>query len=118
MPLHLEPGKTIKRSALHRRYGGREQGGISPSRRSSNVFLFTDPKRGERHGYIYDGMRDDDLYDYTGEGQSGNQQMIQGNRAIRDHQLEGRELHLFSHWLQSALYRPVRVRRTLSWRGT
>jgi hypothetical protein len=95
MPLHLEPGKKIKRTALHRRYGGRQQGGISPSHRSPNVFLFTDPKRGEQHGYIYDGKRDDGLYDYTGEGQSGDQRMVQGNRAIRDHQAEGRELHLF-----------------------
>jgi hypothetical protein len=62
MPLHLEPGKTIKRTALHRRYGGRQQGGISPSRKSPNVFLFTDPKPGERHGYIYDGLREGGLY--------------------------------------------------------
>lgn len=104
MPLHLEPGKRIKRKALHRRYGGREQGGISPSRESPNVFLFTDPKRGEKHGYIYDGLREDGYYDYTGEGQSGDQQMIQGNRAIRDHKLEGRELHLFKASGEKVLY--------------
>jgi hypothetical protein len=93
--LHLEPGKSIKRTALHRHYGGREQGGISPSARTPNVFLITDPERGKRHGYIYDGQRANGLYDYTGEGQSGDQQMTQGNRAIRDHKDEGRELHLF-----------------------
>lgn len=32
---------------------------------------------------------------YTGEGQVGDQQMTQGNRTIRDHADEGRELHLF-----------------------
>jgi len=95
MPLSLEPGKSIKRTTLHRRYGGRTQGGISPSRKSPNVFLFTDRKQGELHGYIYDGLREDGFYDYTGEGQSGDQQMVQGNRAIRDHHSEGRELHLF-----------------------
>ena len=95
MPLHLQPGKKIKRTALHRRYGGRQQGGISPSRKSPSVFLFTDPKKGGQHGYIYDGQRKDGLYDYTGEGKSGDQQMTQGNRAIKDHQAEGRELHLF-----------------------
>ncbi len=95
MPLHLEPGKSIKRTALHRRYGGRRQGGISPSGKSPNVFLFTDPVEGVRHGYIFDGQRKDGLYDYTGEGKSGDQQMVQGNRTVRDHQIEGRELHLF-----------------------
>jgi hypothetical protein len=104
MSLHLEPGKATKRKALHRRYGGREQGGISPSRKSANVFLFTDPKRGERHGYIYDGQRRDGLFDYTGEGQSGNQQMTQGNRTIRDHQVEGRELHLFKASGEKVVY--------------
>ncbi len=104
MPLHLRPGKKIKRKALHRRYGGREQGGISPSRKSANVFLFTDPKRGKRHGYIYDGLREDGFYDYTGEGQSGDQQMTQGNRAIRDHKVEGRELHLFKASGDQVLY--------------
>lgn len=95
MPLHLEPGKRIKRTALHRRYGGRRQGGISPSAKSPNVFLFTDPERGHRHGYIFDGACEDGLYDYTGEGQRGDQLMVQGNRTIRDHRAEGRELHLF-----------------------
>ncbi len=95
MALHLLPGGKIKRSALHRRYGGRQQGGISPSAKTPNVFLFTDPARGVRLGYIFDGLADDGLYDYTGEGQAGDQLMVQGNRAIRDHQAEGRELHLF-----------------------
>ncbi|HWI97191.1 MAG TPA: hypothetical protein VNS60_14110 [Solirubrobacterales bacterium] len=104
MPLHLTPGKTIKRTALHRRYGGRQRGGISPSGKSPNVFLFTDPKEGARHGYIYDGLRKDGLYDYTGEGQSGDQQMTQGNRAIRDHNREDRELHLFKANGSKVLY--------------
>jgi hypothetical protein len=95
MSLHLEPGKTIKRTSLHRRYGGQTQGGISISRKSESVFLFTDDKLGEEHGYIFDGEVKGGLYDYTGEGQTGDQRMVHGNRAIRDHQAAGRELHLF-----------------------
>lgn len=104
MALHLKPGGRTKRTVLHRRYGGREQGGISPSAQSPNVFLFTDPERGLRHGYIFDGMCDDGLYDYTGEGQSGDQLMTQGNRTIRDHHSEGRELHLFDASGRSLVY--------------
>src|SRR3954453_17042256 len=95
MPIHLKPGQQIKRSELQDRYGGRRQGGISPSKQTPHVFLFTDPVRGVRHGYIYDGQGKGDLYNYTGEGQEGDQRMVQGNRAIRDHRQEGRELHLF-----------------------
>ena len=50
---------------------------------------------GAAYGYIYDGRGEDGFFHYTGEGQEGDQQMTQGNRAIRDHVEEGRELHLF-----------------------
>jgi hypothetical protein len=95
MDLDLSPGEEIKRVELHKRYGGRRQGGISPSKQSPNVFLFTDQARGALHGYIYDGANADGFYHYTGEGQYGDQRMAQGNRAIRDHKEEGRALHLF-----------------------
>jgi hypothetical protein len=94
--LDLTPGDRIRRTELHAQYGGRRQGGISPSKLSSNVFLITDPERGEQHGYLYDGPREDGYFHYTGEGQFGDQVMAQGNRAIRDHQVEGRDLQLFS----------------------
>ncbi len=104
MAIDLEPGATIRRVELHERYGGRRQGGISPSKQSTNVFLFTDQAQGAQHGYIYDGEKDDGSYDYTGEGQKGDQRMVQGNRAIRDHREEGRELHLFDASAGEAKY--------------
>jgi hypothetical protein len=52
MDLDLRPGDTIRRVELHRRYGGGGQGGISPSTKTPNVFIFSDPARGEQHGYI------------------------------------------------------------------
>lgn len=96
MAIEMKLGDQIKRTELHRRFGGRRQGGISPSKQSANVFLFTDQARGVLHGYIYDGHREDGFYHYTGEGQRGDQRMAQGNRAIRDHRDEDRELHLFN----------------------
>jgi hypothetical protein len=95
MGIDLKPGQAIRRTDLHARYGGRRQGGISPSKQSNNVFVITAPGRGEQHGYLYDGQNADGFYHYTGEGQFGDQRMVQGNRAIRDHVAEGRELHLF-----------------------
>jgi hypothetical protein len=95
MAITIKPGASIKRRRLHKRYGGRQQGGISPSAKSDNVFLFMDKKRGVVNGYIYDGVHKDGTLHYTGEGQYGDQQMIQGNRAIRDHRAEGRDLHVF-----------------------
>lgn len=90
----IKPGERIRRVELHDRFGGSRQGGIAPSRVSPNVLLFTDPKVGPRYGYI-DGWAVDGTFVYTGEGQSGPQQLRAGNKALAEHQTEGRALRLF-----------------------
>jgi 5-methylcytosine-specific restriction protein A len=52
--------------------------------------LFT----GEQYGYR-DGWDDNGVFLYTGEGQEGDMEFVRGNRAIRDHALEGKDIHLF-----------------------
>jgi hypothetical protein len=93
-PWTLNAGEAIERVKLHELYGGRKQGGIGPSRKTPNVFVFSDPASGEQHGYI-DSWRNDGCFHYTGEGQRGDQQMKSGNRAILEHVAEGRALRLF-----------------------
>ena len=56
--------------------------------------FFTDPATGHRHGY-YDGWDDHGLFNYVGEGQKGDQRLGQGNKAILDHQVDGRTLEGF-----------------------
>lgn len=48
----LKPGDTIRRKELHNLFGGGRQSGISPSRKSPNVLIFSDPGSGVQHGYI------------------------------------------------------------------
>jgi hypothetical protein len=95
MAWHLDPGDTIVRRELHDRYGGGRQGGMSPSAQSPNVMLFTDPKSGEQHGY-YDGWASDGVFEYTGEGQHGDQQMTAGNKSLLNHRKAGRNVRLFT----------------------
>jgi len=90
----LRPGDDIVRVRLHKEFGGSGQGGIGPSRKSPNVFVFFDPATGEKHGY-YDEWRDDGCFHYTGEGQHGDQQMKFGNAAILNHARDGRALRAF-----------------------
>ncbi|MCP3819496.1 restriction endonuclease [Streptomyces sp. A3M-1-3] len=87
-------GQELNRQAMHAQYGGRRYGGISPSRSSPIVMLFTDHSKGRQHGYS-DGWGADGLYHYTGEGQQGDQEMVQGNKTILNHVADGRALHLF-----------------------
>ena len=116
--LELTRGSRIRRTELHNQYGGRRQGGISPSAQTPNVFAVTAPS-GAQYGYIYDGAGEDGYFHYTGEGQVGDQQMVQGNRAIRDHEVEGRELHLFeAHGTELRIFGSVSLSRSLPGRRT
>lgn len=87
-------GQTLARREVHALYGGRQQGGIGPSSKAPVVLVFTDPTTGHRHGY-YDGWDADGLFNYCGEGQLGDQRLVQGNKAILRHKEEGRTLEVF-----------------------
>ncbi len=93
----FEKGKEYhRRSDIHAAYGGQEQGGISTPSKHPYIFLFS-AETGEQFGYN-DGWIDTDrhtLFRYSGEGQRGDMTMTRGNRAIRDHAENGKQLHLF-----------------------
>ncbi len=67
-------GNTYKRSDLHQKYGGQEQGGISTPSRHSFIMLFTG-EQGQQYGYR-DGWSEDGLFPYTGEGQRGDMPFV------------------------------------------
>jgi hypothetical protein len=100
----MRPGDRILRRELHETFGGGRQGGMEPSGKTANVFLFTDEKTGRRNGYTHDGWHSDGTFHYTGEGRFGDQQMTNGNRAARDHLREGRALRLFQKDGTSVVY--------------
>jgi len=92
----FEPGGVYNRTRdIHDIYGGQEQGGICTPRSAPLIFLFTG-ETGGQYGYR-DGPRDDGIFAYTGEGQVGDMRFDRGNRAIRDHISDGRDLLLFEN---------------------
>ncbi|MDU3887740.1 MAG: HNH endonuclease, partial [Serratia liquefaciens] len=91
----LEKGKLYKRKDLHDLYGGQEQGGISTPKEFPVIFIFTG-EIGETHGYK-DGWSTDDHFSYTGEGQNGDMAFTNGNKHIRDHKDNGRDILLFEY---------------------
>ena len=78
---------------IHKHFGGQRYGGISTPQGQPYIFIFTG-KSGEQHGYE-DGWQDEGVFLYTGEGQVGDMKFQGGNAAIRDHDLNGKELLLF-----------------------
>ncbi len=63
--LRVDTGK------ISAKYGGGLQSGIVASGRTPNVMIFTDPEEATENGYNFDGWVEDEIFQYTGEGQSG-----------------------------------------------
>ena len=77
------------------------------------VFLFT-ADTGEQYGYR-DGWSSDNVFLYTGEGQVGDMAFIRGNRAIRDHVADGKDLLLFEALGKGKGYRYLGLFSCASW---
>jgi 5-methylcytosine-specific restriction protein A len=82
-----------RRLHIHGKYGGQQQGGICTPANAPFIFLFTG-ETGEQYGYK-DGPDEDGVFLYTGEGQVGPMEFVRGNKAIRDHESNGKDLLLF-----------------------
>lgn len=83
-----------RRRDIHDRYGGQRQSGISASSSSPFIFIFSGSS-GEAYGYEDGWHEDEKVFLYSGEGQVGDMQFTRGNRAIRDHAQDGKQLLLF-----------------------
>ncbi len=92
--LTFEVGQYYRRKSIHDRLGGSRQSGICPLRQFAAILLFTG-ETGEQHGYGYDGWAAEGLFHYTGEGQRGDMLWLRGNRAVRDHIDNEKQLLLF-----------------------
>ncbi|WP_219811882.1 hypothetical protein, partial [Parasaccharibacter apium] len=82
-----------RRNDIHARFGGQQQGGISTPADAPGIFIFTG--HGAGHVGYQDAFEADGSFRYTGQGQLGDMRMISGNRAIRDHVQNGKDLLLF-----------------------
>lgn len=89
------PGKVYRRRDIHAKYKGQQQGGISTPANYPIIMIFTGDT-GKEFGYR-DGWTEDGIFLYTGEGQRGDMQFTKGNKAIRDHIKDGKDIHLFKY---------------------
>jgi hypothetical protein len=90
----FQPGRQYSRKAdIHERYGGQQRGGISTPAKYPVIFIFTG-SAGKQHGYR-DIWLDGDTFEYWGEGQIGDMSFTSGNKAVRDHIDDGKDLLLF-----------------------
>lgn len=90
-------GESLLRQLLHDKWGGGRYGGMEPAVKADSVFLFTKPEVGSAFGYVHDGWHSlDGTYHYTGDGQVGDQSLLEGgNRALMRARELGRAVRLF-----------------------
>ncbi len=94
----FEMGRVYnRRSDIHARFGGQQQGGIITPADHPVVIIITG-EEGLQHGYA-DRYRPDGVFEYFGEGQVGDMQLQRGNRAIAEHSILGKSLLLFRNTL-------------------
>lgn len=89
----LKIGVTYYRKDLMARFGGQLQSGIWTPKEFNAIFVFSGDS-GKAYGYR-DGWTEDGIFQYTGGGQVGDMKFTLGNKAIRDHRKNGKDLLLF-----------------------
>lgn len=90
----FEAGRTYnRREDIHKRFGGQQQGGIITPK-AHNLIIIVTGEEGGQHGY-HDTLRPDGVFEYYGEGQIGDMQMLRGNKAVFEHAENGKDLLLF-----------------------
>jgi 5-methylcytosine-specific restriction protein A len=86
-------GKTYQRNDLLQKFGGQLQAGIWTPKEFPVVFIFSGDS-GKAFGYE-DRWTEEGIFQYTGGGQAGDMAFTFGNKAIRDHRINGKDLLLF-----------------------
>ncbi len=87
----IQPGATLTRRQVHDLFGGRLQGGISPTKGKHILVFIGLPEPGSPAP----GLSPDGTLHYVGEGAKGDQQFTQSNRALLHHKEDGRRVHVF-----------------------
>jgi hypothetical protein len=84
----LREGTRILRKELHDRFGGARMQGIT-STPGGDVFIFSG-SAGEASGYVDGWAEDGSIYEYTGAGRKGDQDLKGSNKTLLDAAAQGR----------------------------
>ncbi|WP_029584633.1 HNH endonuclease signature motif containing protein [Bradyrhizobium sp. URHD0069] len=107
----FERGRVYNRRAdIHNRFEGQQQGGIITPKQYPLVLIITG-EEGLSHGYA-DRQRPDGVFEYFGEGQTGNMSLQKGNKAVATHSAEGKSLLLFRKAREGLIFEDEMVYET------
>lgn len=102
-PLFIPEQLYHRKRHIHAEFGGQEQGGMITPAKHNLIFLVTGSS-GRQHGYEDRWSEDGTTFFYYGEGQVGDMQFIKANLALRDHAVNGEDVHLFEEVTEKSGY--------------
>ncbi|TWV41775.1 hypothetical protein FRZ03_20955 [Streptomyces misionensis] len=99
----ITPGLLTTRAEMDQLFGGGNQGGILPSTKTPNILIYVDHDSGKEYGYEDGWLAEEDefgpIFEYTGQGTSGDQTFLgtkgSRNAAVLYHAETGRSLRVF-----------------------
>lgn len=83
-----------RKTDIHQIYGGNPNSGISSCAKFPYIFLFSSPE-GKNFDYVDGWIIRNKTFQYSGGGQDKDMEFSHGNKAVRDHKKNKKELHLF-----------------------
>lgn len=104
-PWPLRVGETIDRARLHDVLGGGDrQGGITRVVSRNEVLVFSGVG-GAAHGYAAnEGVTTDGIFQYSGQGQVGHQQLTRNNRVLAESDQRGLPVRVFAGTSGTVVY--------------
>jgi 5-methylcytosine-specific restriction enzyme A len=97
--------QIYRRQDIHSQYSGQEQGGISTPREHPIIFIWTEPDSDQQDVYV-DKWENDYFY-FSGQGRRGDMLMNGNNKSILEHELNGKEIHLFEKTSESGMWKYI-----------
>lgn len=83
-----------RKNEIHKVFKGNPNSGISDCANFPYVFLFWSPE-GKDFEYVDGWVEPNKIFQYSGGGQEKDMEFTRGNKAVRDHEKNNKELHLF-----------------------
>ncbi len=101
----IKVGEVLKKTEIHKKYGGSGQHGMTSCLNGTEFLVFHNEKKSREFGYDkWEGRQLDGTFWYTGQGVRGDQKLTRANKSLLEADLKGKPIRLFESVGTSTTY--------------